>query len=117
MFVGDPTSPTQASRTWTNLIPHHSVRIVATVYKIDSWPGASLFLMVDGVNAASQYFDSSNGGSSDFCGSPNPIPDSVNTNYNDLVINIDITVPHTTASLVLSFVSNLQGTRGAWGIR
>ena len=73
--------------------------------------------MVDGVTAYLQTFTASNGGTTDFCGNPSPITNTVNTNYNDLVVPIDITVSHTSSTFTLKILSNLIGSSGSWGIR
>ena len=73
--------------------------------------------MVDGVTAQILYFNSTSPGTSDICGNPTPIPDSINTNYNDYIVSLDMTVPHSASTLTLTFVSNLGGVLGAWGIR
>ena len=117
VFTGDSTLPTQITRMWLNLIPHYSLTIAAKIYKIDSWPNATLFVMADGSTAGLFSFDSSNPGTSDLCGNPNPIPDSINTNYNDNLVTLNVTIAHSASSLTLTFISNLMGSAGSWGIR
>lgn len=117
VFVGDAAVPTQISRLWLNLIPHYSVTIAAKIYKIDSWPNSTFFVMADGITAALFTFDSSNPGSSDLCGNPSPIPDSINTNFNENIVSLNVTIPHTSPNLNVTFISNLMGAAGAWGIR
>jgi hypothetical protein len=73
--------------------------------------------MVDGTTAYLQTFNAMNGGTSDFCGNPNPITNTINTNYNDLILPIDITTPHTSSTLTLKIISNLVGSSGSWGLR
>lgn len=73
--------------------------------------------MVDSTSAAIFTFNSTNGGTSDLCGNPSPIYDSINTNYNDTIISLDVTVPHSGTSLTVEIVANLIGSKGAWGIR
>jgi hypothetical protein len=116
IFTGDATTPTQISRVWTNLIPHYAVRVQASLYKIDSWPNNIFFVMADGVTQASVTLDGSSG-TSNLCGNSAPIVDSVNTNYNEKIVTIDTTFPHSASSLTLAFLSNLLGVTGAWGIR
>jgi len=81
-FIGNPTTPNGITRTWTGLIPHFSIRITAKIYKIDSWVNNNLFIMVDGVSVKIYTFNSANGGTTDICGNPTPIPDTINTNFN-----------------------------------
>ncbi len=82
ILYGDLANPTKISTTFPNLIPHYTVTISATVYKIDSWPNNTLFLQADGTTVALLTFNASNPGSSDICGNPSPTPDQVNTNFN-----------------------------------
>lgn len=117
ILVGNPSAPSSITKSWSGLIPHYSVTVSLKLYKIDSWVNATIFFMVDGTTAQLYTFDSSNGGTSDFCGNPTPIPDSVNTNYNDLITQVTFTVPHTAPSLTLTIVSNLYSPSGSWGIR
>lgn len=117
VFTGDSANPNGIVRTWSNLISHYSVRIQATVYKIDSWTNSTFFAMVDGTSAALYTWNSSNGGTVDICGNPSPFIDSVNTNYNELITNINVTVPHSSSSLTVNFTSNLPNNLGFWGIK
>lgn len=73
--------------------------------------------MVDGVTAWVGTYNSTNGGTSDFCGNPTPIPDAINTDFNDLIVPVSFTFPHTATSLTIKILSNLVGTSGSWGIR
>ena len=73
--------------------------------------------MINGNTIFSSYLDNSNGGTTDICGNPTPIFDSINTNYNDIAITVNVSIPHTSSTLSLSMISNLLGTSGAWGIR
>lgn len=115
--MGDPTNPSGITKTWLNLIPHYAITVTATFYKIDSWLNNTIFFMVDGTTAWLATYNSTNGGTSDFCGNPTPIPDTINTNFNDLIVPISFTVPHTASSLTIKVLSNLVGTSGSWGIR
>lgn len=117
MLTGDQTNPNSLTRTWTGLIPHYSLTLTAKVYKIDSWPNNTIFMMVDGTSVATATFNSTNSGLSDTCGTPTPIPDSINTNFNDIAFTLTATVPHTNSAVTATFVSNLAGTTGAWGVR
>jgi len=73
--------------------------------------------MVDGTTSATLTFNSTNPGTSDICGNPSPIPDSINTNYNDVSTTITATVNHTAATVTVELISNLLGSNGAWGVR
>lgn len=73
--------------------------------------------MVDGVTAQLYTWNSTNGGTTDLCGNPSPIPDTINTNFNDLVTSLDVTLAHFSSSLNLTFISNLNSLAGSWGIR
>lgn len=117
VFSGDLTNPSKISKTWTSLIPHHSLRIRLALYKIDSWPTCTFFLQADAVTVKTLTFSSLNPGTSDTCGTPSPITDSVNLNYNEAVEYLDVTVAHSSPSLQLTMVSNLATTSGSWGIR
>lgn len=74
-------------------------------------------MRVDSTTVRTLTFNSSNPGSADICGNPSPILDSVNTNYNEQIVALDVTVAHTATTLTVEFISNLIGTTGAWGIR
>lgn len=94
------------------------MRVQLALYKIDSWPtSTTFFLQVDSVTVRTVTFDSSNPGTSDLCGRSSPITDPINTSYNDNIVTIDVTVPHSAAALQLTMVSTLVGTSGSWGIR
>lgn len=115
--MGDTSSPNQITRTWANLIPHYSITVTAKLYKIDSWVNNTIFFMVDGVTAQLYTFTAANGGTTDFCGNPTPVPDSINTSFNDLIVPVSFTVPHTASGLTLKIISNLVSSSGSWGIR
>jgi hypothetical protein len=87
------------------------------LYKIDSWLNNTIFFMVDGVTALVYTFNSTNGGTTDLCGNPTPVTDPINTSYNDLIVPISFTIPHTSSSIALKIVSNLVSSSGSWGIR
>lgn len=110
-------NPSGIIKSWSNLIPHYAITVTATFYKIDSWLNNTIFFMVDGVTAWVGTYNSTNGGTSDFCGNPTPIPDAINTNFNDLIVPVSFTIPHTATSLTIKILSNLVGTSGSWGIR
>jgi hypothetical protein len=93
------------------------VTVSASFYKLDSWKGNTIFFMVDGVTAHLQTFDYTNGGTTDFCGNPTPVSDSINTNFNDIIVPISFTVTHAAPTLTLRILSNLVGNSGSWGIR
>lgn len=117
VFSGDPTTPASIYRTFTNLIPHYSVTVTANFYKIDSWVNNTIFFMVDGVTAKLYTFNAANGGSTDFCGNPTPVTDTINTSFNDLIVPVSFTVSHSASTLTIKIISNLIGTSGSWGIR
>jgi hypothetical protein len=73
--------------------------------------------MVDGTTASTLTFNSTNPGTTDICGDPTPIADSINTNFNDASTTVSVTISHTSSTATISIVSNLAGTRGAWGVR
>lgn len=73
--------------------------------------------MVDGVTVQVYTFNSTNGGTTDFCGNPTPVTDPINTSYNDLIVSVSFTIPHTSSTLVLKVLSNLASSSGSWGIR
>lgn len=73
--------------------------------------------MVDGVTAFIKTYDSTNAGSINLCGNTNPIPDAVNTNFNDVILPIDFSISHSSSTLTLKIISNLIGSSGSWGIR
>lgn len=72
---------------------------------------------MDSTTISTFTFNSANAGTSNLCGNPSPILDAINTNYNDKIVNVDITIPHTASTLTVEFISNLVGSTGAWGIR
>lgn len=117
VFTGNPTNPAGITRTWTGLIPHHAIRITAKLYKIDSWVSNTLFVMVDGQTAKLYTFNAANGGSSDICGNPSPVADPLNTNFNEVIVSLDVSVAHSSSSLTIKVISNLMGTLGSWAIR
>ena len=51
------------------------------------------------------------------CGDPIPVIDSVNSNYNDTVINLNLTYTHTSPTMNIEFETDLNSDRGWWGIR
>lgn len=51
------------------------------IYKIDSWSSDSLFIMVDG-NSKQIYTWGSTTGTSDICGQPNPLINTLNPQFN-----------------------------------
>lgn len=65
-----------------DLPPHYSVTIKFKLFKIDSWNGQSLFVMVDGVSVRIITFNA-NSGTSDICGDPNPVIDAYTPGYNE----------------------------------
>lgn len=73
--------------------------------------------MVDGVTVQVYTFNSTNGGTTDICGNPTPVTDTINTSFNDLIVSVSITIPHTSSSLTLRIISNLASSSGSWGIR
>jgi hypothetical protein len=73
--------------------------------------------MVDGVTAQLYTFTAANGGTTDFCGNPTPVTDPINTSFNDLIVPISFTLPHTANTLTIKVLSNLVGSAGSWGIR
>jgi hypothetical protein len=73
--------------------------------------------MVDGTTAHTMTFDNTNAGSSDICGNPTPVADTVNTNFNDAIIPVSFTVLHTSSSLSLKIITNLVSDSGSWGFR
>jgi hypothetical protein len=73
--------------------------------------------MVDGVTAQLYTFNAANGGTTDFCGNPTPVTDSINTSFNDLLVPVSITIPHTASTMTILIVSNLASSSGSWGIR
>jgi hypothetical protein len=73
--------------------------------------------MVDGVTAQLYTFTAANGGTTDFCGNPTPVADSINTSFNDLIVPVSFTVSHTASSFTLKMISNLMSSSGSWGIR
>lgn len=72
---------------------------------------------MDGVSVYTKTFDATNGGSTNLCGNPYPLTDSVNTNFNDVIQPIDITISHSSSTFTLKIISNLIGSSGSWGIR
>lgn len=72
--------------------------------------------MVDNV-AQKIYTFHHNSSSSNICGDPYPSIDSINTNFNDSIIDLDITVNHTRSFLDLAFETNLNSGQGWWGLR
>lgn len=115
--MGDTTNPNGITRTFSGLIPHFQIRLQATLYKIDSWNSNTFFIQADGTTIYASTFDSTNGGTTDFCGNPSPTPNSVDTNFNDLIVSVDVSFSHTASSLVIRMVSNLVSASGAWGLR
>lgn len=73
--------------------------------------------MVDGVTAQLYTFTAANGGTSDFCGNPTPVTDSINTSFNDLIVAVSFTIPHSASTLTIKIISNLVSSSGSWGIR
>ena len=73
--------------------------------------------MVDGTTAYTLTFNNTNAGSSDICGNPTPVADTVNTNFNDAIIPVSFTVSHTSPLLSLKIITNLVGDGGSWGFR
>ncbi len=51
------------------------------------------------------------------CGDPNPVYDSINTNFKDSIVTLDATIPHNNSVLNLAFESDLNSGKGWWGIR
>ena len=92
------------------------MRIKVKIYKIDSWVNETIFCMIDGVTVKLFTWNETTG-TTDLCGNPTPIPDSINKNYNDTFVNIDVVIPHSNPSINLTFISNLNSAAGAWGIR
>ncbi len=37
------------------------------------------------------------------CGDPNPTIDSINTNFNDSILTVDLNISHTSSSLTIGF--------------
>ena len=72
--------------------------------------------MVDNVAQKIYTFDQ-NSSSSNICGDPFPSIDSINTNFNDSIIDLDITINHTRSVLDLAFETNLNSGQGWWGLR
>lgn len=74
-----------------------------------------MYIMVD--NKAEQIitFDQTNS-TLEICGDPYPI-DSINTNYNDSIVLIDLNVTHSRSIVDLSFETTLSSDKGWWGIR
>jgi hypothetical protein len=72
--------------------------------------------MVDNVAAKIYTFGQTNS-SSNLCGDPTPVLDSINNNYNDSILFVDFNTTHTSPFLDVSFESDLNSDRGWWGIR
>jgi hypothetical protein len=51
------------------------------------------------------------------CGDPYPVINTINKNYNDSVIYLDINVTHSSSQLDISFETDLNSEQGWWGIR
>jgi len=74
-------------------------------------------VLVDGVSVQVYTFTSQNGGTTNLCGNPNPISDSINTNFNEVISFLNVTIPHSSSTLNITIISNLVSSAGAWGIR
>lgn len=72
--------------------------------------------MVDNVTQQMYQWNSTTG-NTNLCGDPSPVYNSLNTNYNEFIINLNINVTHTAATLNLTFATNLISTEGWWAIR
>lgn len=117
MFIGDSSNPNSITKTWAGLVSHYATQLSVTIYKIDSWIGNTLFIMLDGTTVQTYTFDATNGGTNDLCGNPTPIPDALNSNFNEVVVNMNITITHSASTLTLKMISNLNNGMGSWGIR
>mgnify|MGYP000894150875 FL=1 len=116
LFTGDQLNPVYINRVYSTSVPHWSARIRATLYKIDSWNGESLFVTVDGITQK-VYTWSSSFNSTDICGTPSPVLDSMNPSYSDGPVSLDINITHTAASLTLGFSTTLSSWVHSWGVR
>ena len=72
--------------------------------------------MADNVAQKILLFDSSNS-STNICGDPNPVFDTINRNFNDSIVDLDVNFTHSSSTLDLSFETDLNSDRGWWGIK
>ena len=102
-------------KTVTELSGHSSVRIRAKLFKIDNWNNRKAQMYVDGSLAwesnlygGQPNFGACDSDSGDCCGARG-------YQQGDLTIDMDITVAHTSASMIIRFTTNLD-TGGSWGV-
>jgi len=101
-FKGDSIFPLKISRQYSGLIAHYGIRFQAKIYKIDSWNNENLFVMVDNFAVRTYLFGQTNS-STEICGDPNPVFDSINTNYKDSILIVDLNITHNSNILDVSF--------------
>jgi len=92
---------------------HVGLRVQLKFFKIDRWDNEYGFVTVDGVHAWSQMFRNSDGKSSSECG----YPGRTHPSYNDMEVEVDVTVPHTASTATIKIHTNMNDRDEWWGIQ
>jgi len=95
-------------KTFTSLPTHSSLRIRATLYKIDNWASAHFEVLVDGALAWQSASYTSHG--TMVCG-------NMNYNQKDLPVDVDVTAAHVASSVTIRFTSTVSGNDDYWGLQ
>ena len=95
-------------KTFSALPTHTSLRIRATLYKIDYWSNAKFEVLVDGQVAWQSSTYSSHG--TKICG-------VMSYNQNDLAVDMDVTTAHTASSVTIRFSSTVSSADNFWGLQ
>lgn len=83
-----------------NLSGHKSLRLKVQLWKIDSWDYEELFIQVDGQIVWSKHYGWYDIGLPQ-CGAGH-------TNWDELAINVDIIIPHTSATATVLISSTID---------
>ena len=95
-------------KTFSGLPTHTSLRIRATLFKIDQWASANFEVLLDGAVAWQSASYTSHG---DYiCGNPGH-------NQRDMAVDVDVTAAHSGSSATLRFTTTITGSDDFWGLQ
>eukprot|EP00466_Bigelowiella_natans_P004838 jgi/Bigna1/135061/aug1.27_g9769 len=98
------------SRTFAIPRHHEMIRLVATVHFVDDWQGETAYLKVDGSIVWTQSHTERNSNQlMNICGKVR-YPDS------KFSVPIDVTIPHSSPSMKVTFGSNLRTDQALFGL-